>query len=1162
MKKKRFGWFWLGLLVGLVSSVETSGQTAPPPVQALQVGKPVMQELKGGETHRFRQTLAQGTFLDVVVETKDIDVALRLTGPDGTVLVEVDASGNALPEELVHLSQQTGEYLLEIRAKESGVRLGQFTAKLVAERLAKPEDREAVLAQKAIIEGKKFRQQASAEGNAKALEFYQVAREQWKKAGNQLQEAMVLVWMANIWSDTGDHRKSLDLNQQALPLFRTVGNGQGEADTLQNLGVAFSNLGDPKKALEHYTDALRLYREIGDKRSEADTLTNLAIAYGRTGDNKKAVEVHQQALVFAKALADGELEARNLTGLGSSYRILGETGKALECYQQALPLRRKAGDRNGEAYTLSNLGVVYETRGEGQKALEVTTEALRLFREVGNRSGENAALINLGKVYSMLGAYPKALEHYGKAREVAHSLGDRQVEAIALNNMGFIANKLNQPDKALEYYNQSLPLRRAVGDRKGEATVLNNMGTIYVDLKDMTKARETLLQAMTLRRELGDKGGAASTLHNLGTIFSDAGEPQKGLEYYLQALALRREIGDRAAESRTLTSLAQTYTQLENYTEARNYIEQSLKQIEFVRASVSSKELRASYLAIVHYAYELYIDILMRMHSQNPTAGYDKEAMLVSEQARARSLLELLTESGTNVRQGADPALLEQEQKLYRQISSQFQDLSQLLVRKHTDEQEAIAKRQIETTTEAYREVQNQIRRISPRYAALTQPRQLTVPEIQQQLDADVILLEFTLGRFDSFLFAVTKDSFQVFFLPKQEEIETLCRQVYDHLTARNRLVEAGLAGGVNVTESDREYWKVAAELSNRILGPVSTRLAGKRLLIVADGFLQYIPIGALPLPLPSKKAAGGTLQETALRGVPGSAPEPLLVYHEVCSLPSVSALAVLRAEKQERKKPNKLLAVLADPVFGGNDDERVRGLSAKGTVPDANLLAQNHQETVQRLIVLKKSDAGSGPENRGLLSIRRLPGTRTEAESLIALSGPADSLKALDFEASRTLALSDELGQYRYVHFATHGLLDAENPELSALVLTLINRDGQPQDGFLRVFDLYNLNLPADLVTLSACKTGLGKDIKGEGIVGMTRGFMYAGASRVAVSLWNIEDKSAALLMKGFYQGMLGPQKLRPAAALRAAQLELWRQKRWQAPYYWAGFIIQGEPN
>ncbi|HXG65462.1 MAG TPA: CHAT domain-containing protein, partial [Blastocatellia bacterium] len=202
--------------------------------------------------------------------------------------------------------------------------------------------------------------------------------------------------------------------------------------------------------------------------------------------------------------------------------------------------------------------------------------------------------------------------------------------------------------------------------------------------------------------------------------------------------------------------------------------------------------------------------------------------------------------------------------------------------------------------------------------------------------------------------------------------------------------------------------------------------------------------------------------------------------------------------------------------------------------------------------------EAGAAGEG---LRMPRLPFTRREAEAIAALA-PATARKvALDFDASRHTALSPELGQYRYVHFATHGFLNTRHPELSGLVLSLVDEEGRDQSGFLRLRDIYNLRLPAELVVLSGCRTGLGKEVRGEGLVGLTRGFMYAGAARVLVSLWDVGDESTAELMARFYRGLL-KEGQSAAAALRAAQVSMWKEKRWQAPYYWAAFVLQGEPK
>jgi CHAT domain-containing protein len=259
----------------------------------------------------------------------------------------------------------------------------------------------------------------------------------------------------------------------------------------------------------------------------------------------------------------------------------------------------------------------------------------------------------------------------------------------------------------------------------------------------------------------------------------------------------------------------------------------------------------------------------------------------------------------------------------------------------------------------------------------------------------------------------------------------------------------------------------------------------------------------------------------------------------------------VLRKELAGRRPAPKTIAVVADPVFD-KDDPRVRRPAA-GSAPDR----QADTPSGERDLIIKKAAAEVGVADADL-SIERLPGTRQEAERILALVPESDRLQALGFAADRKTAESGRLADYRFVHFATHGFLHTSHPEYSGLVLSLVNERGEPQSGFLLANEVYNLRLPAEMVVLSACQTGLGKEVAGQGL---TRGFMYAGARRVIVSLWNVSDDSTAELMEKLYNRVLGKGE-RPAAALRAAQIELWNQKRWQAPYYWAAFVLQGEWN
>ena len=390
------------------------------------------------------------------------------------------------------------------------------------------------------------------------------------------------------------------------------------------------------------------------------------------------------------------------------------------------------------------------------------------------------------------------------------------------------------------------------------------------------------------------------------------------------------------------------------------------------------------------------------------------------------------------------------------------------------------------------------------------------------------MLLEYSLGEERSYLWAVTKTSITSYELPKRADIEALAQSFYQQTGKQNLPERRGL--GVAPSSDTVE---VTAQLSQMLLSPVAGQLGQKRLLIVSDGALQYLPFGALPAP--------DTIGN-------GNNPVPLIVKHEIVNLPSASTLAVIRQDTNGRKVAPLTVAVIADPVFSDND-ERLK--NSAGTQPAVPL--QSVTPTNVDSLALTRAARESG------VTFGRLPHTRTEANNILKLASAAEAMQALDFSANRAAATNPQLSQYRIVHFATHGILNSLHPELSGVVLSLVDDKGKPQNGFLRLRDIFNLNLPAELIVLSACETGLGQEVRGEGLVGLTRGFMYAGAPRVLVSLWNVDDAATSELMSRFYKKML-QEGQKPAAALRAAQLEMWQDTRWKDPYYWAAFTLQGE--
>ncbi|MEA5549857.1 tetratricopeptide repeat protein [Anabaena cylindrica UHCC 0172] len=908
--------------------------------------------------------------------------------------------------------------------------------------------------------------------------------------------------------------------EQALPLMRAVRERDGETATLIGIGRVYSDLGEKQKALAYYNQALPLLRAVRDRGGEAVTLNNIGSVYSDLGKKQKALEYYNQALPLFRAVEDRGGEARTLNNIGKVYTDLGENQKALEYYNQALPIVRAVEDKGGEATTLNNIGFVYNSLGENQKALEYYNQALPIARAVSDKRGEARTLNNIGLVYSDLGEKQKALEKYNQALPLYLAVSDRGGAATTLTNIGSVYSELGEQEKALEYYNQALPLRRAVSDRGGEATTLNNIGKVYSDLREKQKALEYYNQAFPLIRAVGDRGGEAATLNNIGLVYHYLGEKQKALEKYNQALPLFRAVGNKDGEANTLYNTAIIQRSQNNLQEALTIIQAAINIIEELRTKIASTELRTSYFATKQDYYKFYIDLLMQLHKQNPNKGYDAQALHISERSRARVLVELLTEANINIRKDINPQLLAEETRLLSLRDGKEKLLSELMSKpKPPEEIIQTTKQEIQNIIQQQKELKNQLRATNKEYADLKYPEPLTLPQIQQQLDPDTVLLQYSLGAENSYLWLVTHNSFTTYQLPKEADINKIAQTLISKLKAP---VIAG-ASPQETAKDVAETAKAANELSQIILKPVADKLGKKRLVIVADGILHQIPFAAL----------SDLTEKTKY--------QPLLVNHEIINLPSVTSLATHREKLKNRKTAPKKLAVLADPVFS-NNDSRITGKTEVALSTDLDL---------------ERSALSRSSANRGSLS--RLPGTRKEGEEVLKLVPNNESIQAFDFDANYEWVIREKLNQYQMVLFATHGLIDMENPDLSGIVLSLFDKQGNPKKGFLRLNDIFNLDLPAELVVLSACETGLAGEVKGEGLIGLTRGFMYAGAAKVVVSLWKVNDDATAELMTEF-SGQVLKEGKSPIVALRNAQLKLWQQQKTQDPRFWAAFTIQGE--
>lgn len=805
--------------------------------------------------------------------------------------------------------------------------------------------------------------------------------------------------------------------------------------------------------------------------------------------------------------------AMKITKVGDETNALRQKGtrearrEVLQKFQEIIRLSKIKQDKVWEVVALISSGLIYEQLGEFQTSVDFYLRGLTLSREIGNRQYEGSALNNLAVNYNTFGEYETGIFYLNQALEIQRETGNRRGEAINLNNLGMSNYLLGNMPKAKEFFEKSLIIRRETKDQKGEGNILSNLGMVAEQSSEYAKAIEYFDQSLTLRRATSDKTGEATTLRGLGKTLWLSGDKLKAAETFEQANILARNIGDRRVEADTFYWLAIVEKQRENMPKAFENIEKGLQIIEQIRGEIVNPELRASYFSTVQQFYEFYTELLVSRYEKSNDERDIALALEMSERARTRSLTELLQEARINFRQNVDEKSLEKAQELQDALNAKYRQRTQILSGKPTEEQIAKVTNEINSLKTELENLQIKIRRENPRYADLTQGTSISAKEIQNLLDDETVLLEYKLGEKRSFLWLVTKDSVKIFTLPSRKEIEKIAKDFYASIISRDKTKEA------NTIE-------LSEKLSNTLFGLVEKEIQNKRLAIVADGVLQYIPFASLQIS--NSKSEISNLIET----------------NEIVVLPSASVLAELRRNSSAKKTPAKTLAIFADPIFESNDTR----LSAK---------SNSVQKPTELNKVLRDFNFGE--------NLPRLLSSRIEAKNISTFAGKKQADLNIDFDANRENATSENLSNYRILHFATHGFLDTSRPELSGLVLSLYDKNGKPQDGFLRLNQIYNLTLNSDLVVLSACQTALGKDVRGEGLIGLTRGFMYAGAKRIVASLWKVDDAATAEFMKRFYQNLL-QKNLPPAAALRVAQIEMKQIPRFRQPYFWAGFTLQGE--
>jgi CHAT domain-containing protein/tetratricopeptide (TPR) repeat protein len=894
--------------------------------------------------------------------------------------------------------------------------------------------------------------------------------------------------------------------------------------------------GGHPEAMALFERAKRVANQINDKNILATALARSATNHERTGHNEQPKLHYENAFATGRQVKHQQLKSRALMGIGTVYSRQGNHAQAREHYQRSLKLAEEAGYKTGIGATLMNIGVTYARQGAYGEALEYYQRALKIAEETGDKIGVAITLINIGGIHKRHGSYDEAFQHIQRALRMREALGDKRGIAVALNDLGDVYAAQGLYGKAIQYFQRALKMREEIADKRGIAVTFSNIGNVYAKQGFYREAVTYHQNALRLMEEIGYKIGIAYTLSNIGNALGRQGSYPEALEYHERALKITEELNAKARRGEVLNSIGTTYLKLHEYHPAINTLQQALslgeetkvpeiiwearhglaggyeklanptvalkyyrsaiEEIEKVRARARFEEGKAEFLASKFSVYEDLIRLLYQLEVETPGSGYAQEAFEYMEKAKARALLESLLEARLDSSLQVDAGLKQKEKGIFQKIAAVQSKLQKGVPG-------AESKKlfdELDNLEEEHNTLKTEMRRANPKYAQLLYPEALDLERIRSALlDEETALLEYLLGKDHAFVFLVTSGGL---FIKKLEASEELYERIDDYiklLSSGNSKQFAGASAG------KRLYKELVAPIAGQIPANV------KRLIVLPDGKLYYLPFEAL-------------LRET------GSGPRFLIEDYRISYAPSATVLADLlnqvRNPPSERK--GEILA-FADPVY------RLTGNSGGEKAPIA-------YETVKSVHL-----------DRGF-TLPPLPFTSEEIENIRKYTGGRSDFYQKERareEAIKNLRLED----FKIIHFAVHGLLDDKVPARSALVLTL--DDDPAEDGFLQAREVYNLKLSAELAVLSACQTGRGRLITGEGVLGLTRTFLYAGARSVLVSLWNINDQATARFMDYFYKYLSrGESK---EESLRQAKLEM-IDSGYSHPRYWAAFVLIGD--
>jgi CHAT domain-containing protein len=875
------------------------------------------------------------------------------------------------------------------------------------------------------------------------------------------------------------------------------------------------------KAGEEYEKALNIYLSTGDLQGAGSCYVRMGEVYSSLSLYENALSSYNNACEIFKKLSKKDMEASSLINKGEIYLDLRLYEESLKSCKDAMSLYEELSDKKGKANSLSHIGDIYRDLGMFSDSLKFYTDSLSSFIELNDTENIALLLCKTGEDYIKSGDKESGLQKLQESLNIAKN--SPSISYDVLMRTGNICQEYGYYEEALSKYREARKTVKEQGDKIKEYKAL--LGIARTDLLkgDDEGSLGIYDRVMALALESGDNGGRIDALFNAAEIYDKHSRTNDAVKAYNECLDFYKSVGNSFGTVKTLQNLGAIYEKSGQVDMAGKCYVESITELEKIRGEIKLEEFKESFSEKFMPYYRHIINFFIK-------SGKYKEAFNYLEMARARSLLDAITHARVDIKKGAKTELLEKDKKL----QSEMNYLQSALVRenslaKHNEELLKELEGKLLKTRESFNSLQQELLLDSPSYSFLTGlKRPLTLEEVQNKVLGDnQFILEYFINSDKLDVWVISKNSSSFVEIPVtadevNKKIEDF-RKPFEELKGKESLfidiLSKCSAGNLS-------------ELYSIIFKPVLDKVSipdNAELFIVPDGILYYLPFEALVTEMGKNSDKGVVFSDFSKN-------KYLIEKYSISYIPSATLLDPSLREKKE--KPSGTFLAFGNPDFSVTPDVQI--------IPGMN-----------NFIRLQ------GGEN---YYFAPLPNTEKQVkniEEFFKKTGKSDIYLGNNATEDNVKSKSSD---YKYLLFATHGFVDEANPMYSALVFSL--KGNTQDDGFLRAMEILNLNIKAELVVLSACETGLGRIRTGEGVIGLTRSFMYAGSPSVVVSLWSVESASTATLMEVFYKNLLSG--MNKGEALRKAKISLMKgtemmegkKVSYSHPFFWAPFILVGKSN